>query len=254
MKPPQSLWTVLWVIKIWSRALSMVPKSGPAPIRSHILDSGVTGPLRFTGRQSQPMVRSSPWQWNIGPGRDNVFSLSAQMWPPPHFFLDWVKISSAYVCWCSSSSFPLLALKCKVIETLDQTATPSPPISNGLCVPHNQRWRRSAYIPTPAPYFYTLYNDYHGDFKVNVAVNITKAAYHLNAIVLPELGGDGRQDSQRGQGATNWLLGQVCGSPGGRALDPDPSADTAGGHVLQHPSPRLRQLSPGCAVRCEHRG
>ncbi|TNN04001.1 hypothetical protein fugu_001030 [Takifugu bimaculatus] len=26
-------------------------------------------------------------------------------------------------------------------------------------------WRRHAYIPTPAPYFHTLYNDYHGDFK-----------------------------------------------------------------------------------------
>lgn len=82
------------------------------------------------------------------------------------------------------------------------------------------------------------------------------AACHLNIIILPELGGYQRQDGWRAEGGGNapsWHLQQVCGRAGVRASAPDPSADMAGGHVQQHPSPRLRQFAPGCAVRREHR-
>lgn len=35
--------------------------------------------------------------------------------------------------------------------------------------PHTDRWRKTAFIPTPAPYFHTLYSDCQGDFKVRLA-------------------------------------------------------------------------------------
>ncbi|CAJ1080848.1 interleukin-21 receptor isoform X1 [Xyrichtys novacula] len=34
-----------------------------------------------------------------------------------------------------------------------------------LCCAPVKKWRKSSFIPTPAPYFHTLYNDCHGDFK-----------------------------------------------------------------------------------------
>lgn len=43
----------------------------------------------------------------------------------------------------------------------------SPLTGYGLSVlPHTDRWRKTAFIPTPAPYFHTLYSDCQGDFKV----------------------------------------------------------------------------------------
>lgn len=75
-------------------------------------------------------------------------------------------------------------------------------------------------------------------------------SFECNYTVLAELGGYQRQDGWRAEGGANapsWHLHQVCGRPG----VPDPSANTAGGRVQQHPSPRWRQLAP--AVRREHR-
>ncbi|XP_042363867.1 interleukin-21 receptor [Plectropomus leopardus] len=34
-----------------------------------------------------------------------------------------------------------------------------------LCYTTIKKWKQSAFIPTPAPYFHTLYTDCHGDFK-----------------------------------------------------------------------------------------
>lgn len=84
------------------------------------------------------------------------------------------------------------------------------------------------------------------------------AAHPLSVFVLPELGGYWRQDGRRtesGGNSPNWHRHQVRRRPGARTSVPDPS-DTrgAGGHVQQHPSPRLWQLTSGCAVRREHRG
>lgn len=57
---PQSLRVILWVMKICSWVLSTGPECGPGPIRTNTGESGVTGPLRFTGRQSQlNLVRAS---------------------------------------------------------------------------------------------------------------------------------------------------------------------------------------------------
>ncbi|XP_034563334.1 interleukin-9 receptor isoform X2 [Notolabrus celidotus] len=35
-----------------------------------------------------------------------------------------------------------------------------------LCYGQVKKWRQSSFIPTPAPYFHTLYSDCHGDFKI----------------------------------------------------------------------------------------
>lgn len=64
-------------------------------------------------------------------------------------------------------------------------------------------------------------------------------ARHANAILLAELGGDQRQDSRRAEGggdASSGHLHQVRRRPGVGALAPDPSANTAGGPVQQHPA------------------
>lgn len=52
-KLTQSLWVILWIIKNLYQTRSILPESGPVPIRLHTRDSGVTGLLRFTGRQRQ---------------------------------------------------------------------------------------------------------------------------------------------------------------------------------------------------------
>lgn len=39
------------------------------------------------------------------------------------------------------------------------------PIFLSLCVASVKKWRQEVFIPTPEPYFHTLYQDCHGDFK-----------------------------------------------------------------------------------------
>lgn len=41
----------------------------------------------------------------------------------------------------------------------------------------NFRWKQSVFIPTPEPYFQTLYSDCHGDFKVGLVSIILQYTY-----------------------------------------------------------------------------
>ncbi|KAM4715255.1 interleukin-21 receptor [Anableps anableps] len=60
-----------------------------------------------------------------------------------------------------------------------------------ICFSSVKKWRRSTFIPTPAPYFHTLYKDCHGDFKSWVATqenmaNVLKAEEALQIDHLVE--------------------------------------------------------------------
>ncbi|CAL9698956.1 unnamed protein product [Knipowitschia caucasica] len=58
-----------------------------------------------------------------------------------------------------------------------------------LCFIPLKKWRRTIFIPTPAPYFYTLYNDFQGDFKSwvvmekNLELPKTEPTLHIDNMI-----------------------------------------------------------------------
>lgn len=105
-----------------------------------------------------------------------LFVLSTQIWHQTHLFRDWLRCSSLYVWWYHSYFCAMLLLKSKVLLSEYQTPVQPTAFSYNLNVVfvflYPYRWKQSAFIPTPEPYFHTLYSDCQGDFKVSLACHM----------------------------------------------------------------------------------
>lgn len=115
-----------------------------------------------TGRHSASLLASRSFPpWHVLPHRSDLHVRTGQ---------------SVCSCLCPGTTFAPVHRLCQNVRG----KKPEPITARHLLthhwlsmtlsmVPHTDRWRKTAFIPTPAPYFHTLYSDCQGDFKVRLA-------------------------------------------------------------------------------------
>lgn len=180
VRSPQTVQISVWRVKTLHQTPSMQPGCEPALIRPYTRESGATGPLRLTGGQRRRRVVSLPemapltptWVPHVTSKRafSFTFPVSSDRSHRSDICVRTGQGARPIVRFGATSASVLHI--CQNVRQSADHVTPRhifPWLTCCGCVPCADRWRQTAFIPTPAPYFYTLYNECQGDFKVRWA-------------------------------------------------------------------------------------